>query len=654
METVTDKKILLTSMCQPLGPAHGDGRSVGYELLHGQVTRAQGLFSPRALHIHFSLEYIAENIDTPAVVLQYPTKKKLIEELKKGYDYVGISFILAVFHRLKEVVALIREHAPHTKIILGGYGTVLSDEVLAPYADTICREEGVGFMRRLLGEPEIPRPYKHPLILSHLKVFSQQVSRTGMIFAGLGCPNGCDFCCTSHFFKRKHIQLLPTGKDIYDVISRYQEIEPGMSMVVLDEDFLLNRHRALELRDCILKGGKPVSMFVFASIRAISLYTTKEILEMGIDGVWIGYEGTRSGYDKQKGRTAEEIFREFRQHGITILASMIIGFPYQTPEIVDEELQGLLALKPVLSQFLIYGSAPGTPFYERIMKEGLLHQDLTDDREKYYKSCTGFKAMVKHPAMTPTEIESIQGKCFQEDYQQLGPSIFRVLDTLFQGYKTLCDSNRPLLKLKAEWYAKEVRKGYPIFLAGKWLGPNRTIRASLAKLEKEMHAILGNPTFKERMLSIAAVGAAIWTGIKLKFNIFQHPSPQRHVFRMPGEVPQPHPLWQRLTELGLPLSVELKSKNTVVVRMEKIFNEMEAKILGASIKLALQRKKDQLVLDLVELVHLDVNAAKQLALSLQEFRGKFRLVIPSTFTHSETAAWLTPFSPLTEPLPTTG
>ncbi|MEI2724327.1 MAG: hypothetical protein V9H26_12595 [Verrucomicrobiota bacterium] len=102
--------------------------------------------------------------------------------------------------------------------MLGGYGTILKDEVLRPYGDHICREEGVAFFRRLLGEPEIPMPYKHPLIVSWLKVFGWKVSGTGKIFAGLGCPNGCDFCCTSHFFSRKHIKLLPDGKDIYAVV----------------------------------------------------------------------------------------------------------------------------------------------------------------------------------------------------------------------------------------------------------------------------------------------------------------------------------------------------------------------------------------------------------------------------------------------------
>src|SRR5512142_2315427 len=179
------RKVLLTSVCRPLGPKYGDAPSVGYELLYGQVTRAQGLFSPRTFNIHYSLEYIAENLDAPTVVLQYPSRSELIRELKKGYDYVGVSFLMAVMHKMKETVALIRKYAPQSKIVLGGYGTVLKDEVLMPYADYLCREEGVAFMRRLLGEPEIPMPYSHPLIVSKLKVFGRKASATGMIFAGI-------------------------------------------------------------------------------------------------------------------------------------------------------------------------------------------------------------------------------------------------------------------------------------------------------------------------------------------------------------------------------------------------------------------------------------------------------------------------------------
>ncbi len=164
------KKVLLTSVCRPMGQKSGEGPSVGYELLHSQVTRAQGIFSPRTVNEHFSLDYIAENLDAPTVVLQYPSKRELIRELKRSYDYVGISFVMAVMHKMKQTVALIRKYAPQSKIVLGGYGTTLNDEVLKPYADHICREEGVAYFRRLLGEHEISMPYQHPLTVSWLKV----------------------------------------------------------------------------------------------------------------------------------------------------------------------------------------------------------------------------------------------------------------------------------------------------------------------------------------------------------------------------------------------------------------------------------------------------------------------------------------------------
>ncbi|OGR84163.1 MAG: hypothetical protein A2901_09010 [Elusimicrobia bacterium RIFCSPLOWO2_01_FULL_54_10] len=528
-------KVLLTSVCRPIGPDVGDAPSVGYELLHKQVTRAQGVFSPRSLHLNFSLEYIAENLSSPATVLQYPSRKEFIRELKKGYDFVGVTFLMAIFHHMKETVALIRRYSPKSKIVLGGYGTILSDEVLKPYSDYICREEGVKFFRGLLGEPEIPMPYSHPLIMSTLKIFSLPVSRTGMIFAGLGCPNGCDFCCTSHFFKRKHIRLLPTGRDICQLIERYLDMDPNMQFVVLDEDFLLNRKRALELRDEVLRGGKPISMFVFSSIRAISQYTVEEILEMGIDGFWIGYEGTQSNYAKQQGRPASEILKEFRENGITILASMVIGFDYQDGQVIREELNGLLNLKPTLSQILIYGPVPGTPFYERIMKENRLSQDLAADAEKYYKTADGFSAMVNHPRLSSGEIERIQRWCFKEDYERLGPSIYRALETWFLGFQKHRESSNVFLRRKAERFAAEVRKAYPIFLAGRLLSPNPVVRAWLGALEKRIHLELGPPTLKERFLSLLAVVSALWTKFKLIFNLFQHPRLTRRVYGLSPE-----------------------------------------------------------------------------------------------------------------------
>jgi haloalkane dehalogenase len=625
------KKILLTSVCRPIGPEQGDAPSVGYELLYRQVTRAQGIFSPRTVNVHFALDYIAENLDAPTVVLQYPSKRELIKELKKGYDYVGVSFLMAVMHKMKETVALIRKYAPQSQIVLGGYGTVLKDEVLKPYADHICREEGVAYFRRLLGEPEIPMPYKHPLMVSWLKVFGWKVSGTGKIFAGLGCPNGCDFCCTSHFFSRKHIKLLPTGRDIFAVVERYLAQDPSLVFLILDEDFLLNKKRALEFRECVIRSGKRLSIFAFSSIKAISQYKVEEILEMGIDGFWIGYEGTRSNYAKQQGRPVGEILAEFREHGITVLTSMIVGFDYQNREVVAQELEGLMKLKPSLAQFLIYGPVPSTPFYERIIKENLLQDVYTSDRDLFYRRADGFRTMIKHPTLSPAEIEDIQRWCFDQDFQRLGPSIYRVLESRLLGYLKLRDSSNEQLRLKAEYYANELRYAYPVFLAGRLLGPNAAIRKWIGGLEQRIHDELGRPTLGQRVKSAMAVASALWTGFTLRFNLFQHPRLQRTAYRLPDKRWNAFQLWDEFQDFAPNFSVKIDlqhAKQQVWMRIEGALSAADAEGLGHRIRESLTRSKSRLVLDLTRLHWEKVEDLRHLREKLAEYRSRIRVVLP--------------------------
>jgi len=172
-------KVLLTTVCRPFGK-DGEGDSVGAELFHAQVTRSQGIFSYRQVIRCWGLDYIAENIDAPAVVLHYPSEGELVREIRANrFDYIGINFVVATYHKLRRAAHLIRRHAPQAKIVVGGYGTVLSDAELTPYADFICREEGDGYMRRLLGEPKIDK-IRHPYApIESPQVFSVPLPHKG-------------------------------------------------------------------------------------------------------------------------------------------------------------------------------------------------------------------------------------------------------------------------------------------------------------------------------------------------------------------------------------------------------------------------------------------------------------------------------------------
>ena len=524
--------MLLSSVCKPIGPSVGDAESVGYELLHGQVTRAQHIYSPRVVHVQYALDYIAENLDTHTVVLHYPSRRTFLKEIRKGYDVIGISFALSTSHHAIAMCRLIRENAPSTRIVLGGYGTVMSDDELEPYCDAICREEGVGFMRNYLDEPPLAvEQYHHPDIRSRLRLFGVPIGHTAMVFAGLGCPNGCDFCCTSHFFKRKHIRLLPSGDDIFDVMKQTQQAHSRIAYTILDEDFLLNKKRAVEFLERCRDTGITFSTFCFASVKALSQYEMEELHEMGIDGVWIGYEGKESGYSKHDGNDIDELIRDLQANGINVLASMILGIPYQTDEITEREFQGLMANRPALCQFLIYGPTPGTPFYENVMADDLLHEDLQNDRMAYYRQCTGFSAMVKHPFLRRAEIEDMQTDLYRRDFEILGPSVLRVGEIKLSGWLKLKSHKNPLLRERAKDFRLKAASTLAV-LPSAIFGPKVTFRNRI-HLTKLFWNIFRNVSFTQKAFALAAplmglFAAASW--VKIALGIENHPVTRVHIY----------------------------------------------------------------------------------------------------------------------------
>jgi len=322
-----------------------------------------------------------------------------------------------------------------------------------------------------------------------------------------------------------------------------------------------------------------------------------------------------------------------RQSGIAVLASMIVGFDYQTAEVVAQELDGLMQLKPALAQFLIYGPVPGTPFHERVIKENLLLDVYTRDADLFYRRADGFTTMIKHPTLSPKAVEGLQRQCFEEDFQRLGPSIFRVLETRLLGYRSLSNSPNPRLRLKAEGFAKDLRAAYPSFLAGRLLGPNRVVRQGIGGLERRVHAVLGGPTLRERLNSWLAVGAGLWTALTLKLNLFQHPKLTRTTYRLPGKRWAGLDLWEELCRRAsipnLSIQVDVQpAQQQVWLRLEGRLSRAEAEGLGQRIRDSLARSKSRLVLDLKRLQWDKVDDLRPMRERLAAYRSRIRLILP--------------------------
>jgi hypothetical protein len=276
---------------------------------------------------------------------------------------------------------------------------------------------------------------------------------------------------------------------------------------------------------------------------------------------------------------------------------------------------------------------PGTPFHERVIKENLLQDVYTSDKDLFYRRADGFKTMMKHPTLSPKQIEGMQTWCFEQDFQRLGPSIYRVLETRFLGYLKLKDSPNPILRQKAEYFANELRYAYPVFLAGRLLGPNPTIRKWIGDLERRIHAELGTPPLGQQFKSVMAVGAALWTGVTLKLDLFQHPKLQRTTYRLPEKSWSAFDLWEEFQKKhpipNFSIQIELQhAKKQVWMRLEGALSAKDAEGLGQRIRDSLARSKNRLVLDLNKLHWHKTDDLRPLCEKLSAYRSRIRVVLP--------------------------
>ncbi len=215
----TRARVLLTSVFKPFAQDDEFGsRAINpMELYQNQVTREQGPFSLRMFHRSWGLMFLQQNITAPCTLLDFPTRERFIREITRhDYDIVGISGIIVNIGKVREMCRLVREHSPHSTIVVGGHVTAIPGVEHLFDADHIVKGEGVSWLRAFLGE-EVDRPIVHPTIPSSFgfRLMGLPSPRGGgspaaTIIPSVGCPMGCNFCTTSSFFggKGKVDQLL--------------------------------------------------------------------------------------------------------------------------------------------------------------------------------------------------------------------------------------------------------------------------------------------------------------------------------------------------------------------------------------------------------------------------------------------------------------
>ncbi|HTP88402.1 MAG TPA: B12-binding domain-containing radical SAM protein [Bryobacteraceae bacterium] len=451
-------RILFSSVFGPYAQNDEFGsRSINpMELYHNQVTRAQDEFSIRMFHRSWGIMMIQQNLANPSTLLDFPTRERFAEELRSAhYDIVGISSIIVNVGKVREMCRMVREISPTSTIVVGGHVAAIPGVEKMIDADHIVKGEGIAWMREFLSQ-DVEAPIVHPDIVSGFghRIMGMPIPEkfhrpAATLIPSVGCPMGCNFCTTSSFFggKGKIHNFFETGDELYELMCGQEERLKAHSFFIMDENFLLQRKRALRLLELMQGGKKSWDLYVFSSANAIRKYSMEELVQLGVSWLWMGLESPQSQYSKLNGTDTIELTRELREHGIKLLGSTIIGLEHHTPGNINEEIDYAISHDTDFHQFMLYTPVPGTPLYQQVKDEGrLIDVDLADIHGQDHFN-------FQHAAISREASKRYLDLAFWRDFERNGPSLFRICRTTFEGWKRY--RNYPDLRVR-ERFAREL------------------------------------------------------------------------------------------------------------------------------------------------------------------------------------------------------
>jgi hypothetical protein len=303
---------------------------------------------------------------------------------------------------------------------------------------------------------------------------------------------GCNFCSTSALFggKGNFVNFYETGDELFAVMAELEESLKVQSFFILDENFLFHRRRALRFLELLAEHDKSWSLYIFSSARVLRSYTMEQLVALGISWVGMGIVGENSRYSKLSGVDTRALVQDLKSHGIRVLGSSIIGLEEHRPEDMERIIDHAVSHETDFHQFMLYTANPGTPLHDEMKRAGTL---LTEKEFALADAHGQYRFNHRHAHIRDHQEEQIILSAFTRDFEQNGPSLFRMMRTLLTGWERY--QHHPEKRIR-DRYAREVRPLRSTYVGGiwamrKWYRENKTITNKMDALLADIYAAFG-------------------------------------------------------------------------------------------------------------------------------------------------------------------
>ncbi len=504
------------------------------DVMGQRFTRGNDIFT-MVSHTHAcALHLLAQNLQRPSVVLEYPRWKHFAREVAKGYPVIGISAYAFHLDTVLEMCRHIRQTSPETRILVGSYAAQAllalgGRETHGGLIDDLVDAEGVAYLRRLFGE-DLQRPVSQrffPKNGAGMRYFGRNPrGHTVLLFSGLGCPGGCDFCSSSAQYKRKRIELL-SPREVVEHVQHYLSHSPRSirQFYLIDEDHFRFPRYLLELRAFLAAHPsilEKVDFAVFGSVDFIARFARNHgweaIAEAGIGVIFIGVESESAGghgYAKRHTADAKEVFGQLHRIGVRTIGAWIAGFPFQNRQTLLADLKYFIRCKPTYQQLSIFSAFPGTPLHESLRARATAPACRFSDYHFWNPASS-------HHEFTNRELLEFTEYGYTLGYETWGPCLLRNLEVHLDGIRFCRQTASPILRAHSlRLHRRNAARIRTQLAAMKRFAPNPEVRERIAAVDRSCRELLGDPTLAARLLSQASLALAILFKFKSSFPAFR-------------------------------------------------------------------------------------------------------------------------------------
>ena len=235
--------------------------------------------------------------------------------------------------------------------------------------------------------------------------------------AGRGCPFQCSFCTIINVQGR---QSRWRSADDIELLVR-ENLKQGIwRFFITDDDFARNKgweeilDRLIQLRE---GEGLPLSLAIQVDTlcHKIPRFIEKAV-RAGCYNIFIGLEtlnpDSLAGAKKRQNKIWEyrSMLQAWKEHGCTVVAGFILGFPEDTPESIAQDIEIIKRELPVdMLEFFCWTPLPGSEDHKNLYLRGV---EMDPDLNNYDLE----HVTTNHPKMSRTEWQQVYRMAWKQYY----------------------------------------------------------------------------------------------------------------------------------------------------------------------------------------------------------------------------------------------